>query len=71
MGGKMELFDCFEKDNRPIYIYGYGNMGRNAYIKLRQAYSDRVKGILVSELGKKTKTSDKPIVLSEYQIIKK
>ena len=38
--------------NRDLYVYGYGNLGRNAFNKLKSLYSDRVKGIVVTKYNK-------------------
>ena len=40
--------------NRDLYVYGYGNLGRNAFNKLKSLYSDRVKGIVVTKYNKKS-----------------
>lgn len=36
-----------------IWIYGYSNLGRNAYNRLLSLYPDQVKGILVSKINKR------------------
>lgn len=38
-----------------IYIYGYSNLGRNAYKKLEEAYPDKAKGIIVSRHNNKSR----------------
>lgn len=38
-----------------IYIYGYSNLGRNAYKKLEETYPDKAKGIIVSRHNNKSR----------------
>lgn len=38
-----------------IWIYGYSNLGRNAYNRLLMLYPNQVKGILVSKFNKRSK----------------
>lgn len=40
-------------EKKLIYVYGYGNLGRNAYNKLCNLYGERVKGIIVTKIDKR------------------
>lgn len=41
--------------NKNIWIYGYSNLGRNAYNRLLKLYPNQVRGILVSKFNKRSK----------------
>lgn len=59
---------------KKIYVYGYNNLGRNAYRKMKEMYFDNVKGILVLEHNKRTleakKKQKKILELSEIYLQK-
>lgn len=45
-----------------IWIYGYSNLGRNAFNKFKLLYPEKTRGILVSRHNKKSKKSEKNVV---------
>ncbi len=51
----------------PIYIFGYGNLGRNAYRKIKKCYPDRAKGIVITKHYRKTKTLDFVFEMDELE----
>lgn len=46
--------EAYLDSNDDLYVYGYGNLGRNAFDKLKSLYADRVKGIIVTKYNKKS-----------------
>lgn len=42
-----------DEKNSLIYVYGYGNLGRNVYNKLSSMYREHVKGIIVTKIDKR------------------
>jgi len=54
--GVMDYSKVF--DTNSIYIYGYGDCGRNVYKKILLAYPEKVKGVVVTKYNRKT-LSDK------------
>lgn len=61
----MEKVNIFEK-YISIYIWGYNNLGRNAYRKLSTAYPEKVKGIVLEKYDNRSrnavKNEHKPII---------
>lgn len=64
------LLEEIERVNLPIYIFGYGNLGRNAYRKIKKCYPDRVKGILITKHNRKTEMLDFVFETGEVENLK-
>ena len=45
------------EESREIYIYGYSNLGRNVFNKLKLVFPDKIKGIVVTEHNRRTRRS--------------
>lgn len=45
-----------------MWIYGYSNLGRNAYNKFKSLWPEKTKGIIVSKHNEKSKNSEKNVL---------
>ncbi len=54
-------FESIEMAKR-LWIYGYSNLGRNAFNKLHSIWPEKTQGIIVTENGKRSLRSNKSII---------
>lgn len=54
-------FETIEMAKR-LWVYGYSNLGRNAFNKLHSIWPEKTQGIIVTENGKRSLRSNKSII---------
>lgn len=68
--GRLKRMSCIIKleESREIYIYGYSNLGRNVFNKLKLVFPDKIKGIVVTEHNQRTRRSGRPDIFELQEI---
>ena len=56
------------EESREIYIYGYSNLGRNVFNKLKLVFPDKIKGIVVTEHNQRTRRSGRTDIFELQEI---